>query len=137
MQSALPLVASLFPSCPGDYGPLSMPGADRLHPDSAGAAPLPPSRVPVGIAAVPDSALRPTASGNLDYSTAAHGTVPRRRQAVGTPGQPPGLPLFTVPAGASQEQSHTLRGGGVGLPSQRRDGRSGEEQWHQERRACF
>src|SRR5712691_10757431 len=130
MQSALPLVASLFPSCSGGYGPLSMPGA----------APLPPSRVPVGIAVIPGSALRPTASGNLenlDYSTAAHGTVPRRRQDVGTPSQPPGLQPFTVPAGASQEQDRTLRGGGVGLPLQRRDGQAGKEQWHQARRACL
>ena len=48
MQRALPLVASLFPSCPGGPGPLFMPVADRPPPNPAGAAPLPPSRVQVG-----------------------------------------------------------------------------------------
>jgi len=65
MQRALPLVASLFPSCTGGYGSLSMPMADSLYPNTAGAAPLPPFRVPVGITAGDDSALQPTASGNF------------------------------------------------------------------------
>ena len=65
MQRALPLVASLFLSCAGSYGSLSMPMADRLHPDTAGAAPLLPFRVPVDMTAGDGNALQLTASGNF------------------------------------------------------------------------
>ena len=65
MQRALPLVASLFPSCTGGYGFLSMPMADSLYPNTAGAAPLSPFRVPVSITAGDGSAWQLTASGNF------------------------------------------------------------------------
>jgi len=82
MEKALPLVASFFSSCTGGHRLPSRPVADRPHPDTSGAEPLPPSRVQIGIAARDDSALRPTVSGNIDDLD--HATIPLRTHAVGT-----------------------------------------------------
>ena len=91
MERALPLVASFFSSCIGGHRLPSIPVADRPHPDTSGAEPLPLSRVQIGIAAWDGSALRPTVSRNiddLDHVTTARRTVPLRTHAVGTPEAP-------------------------------------------------
>jgi len=87
MTRALPLVASFVSPCTGGHRLPSMPAADRPHPDTSGAEPLPPSRVQIGIASWDDSALRLTVSGNLDdldSATTAPQTVPPRTQVAGT-----------------------------------------------------
>ena len=108
MQRALPLVASFFSSWTGGPGPLSSPVADRPHPDTSGAAPLPPSRVPVGIVAGDGSAWRPMASGHLDAMAPATAGAPRFSHGQG------------------QDR-------GVGLTTHHGYGRSGKEPGPQER----
>ena len=125
MQRALPLVAHLFLSRTGGPGSMSMPVADRPHPDTSGTAPLLPSRMQVGIASWDASTLqqRPTARGHLDapaHATAAPRTIPGRSHAGGTP-----------------RFSHRWdKDQGVGWTAQRGYGRSGKEPSPQERRAC-